>query len=121
MISIAVEAGHNDKGQTGWARVARCNIAGAGEADVVLGWLADPNGNTAWNGGEVQGFIGPGRYGEARLIVTPPLSGLQANAVPDPSDIPNNHFSYAVQWFLFAATALVIYGLALRPRWRGRP
>jgi hypothetical protein len=30
--------------------------------------------------------------------------------------IPNNHWSYAVQWFLFAAVALVIYSLALRKR-----
>ena len=28
------------------------------------------------------------------------------------------HLSYAVQWFLFAATALVIYVLALRKKWR---
>jgi surfeit locus 1 family protein len=41
---------------------------------------------------------------------------LQPNARPDPNDIPNNHLSYAVQWFLFALTALVIYGLALRKR-----
>jgi len=31
---------------------------------------------------------------------------------------PNNHLSYAIQWFFFAATALVIYVLALRKRWR---
>ena len=30
--------------------------------------------------------------------------------------IPNNHRCYAVQWFVFAAIALVIYGLALRKR-----
>jgi surfeit locus 1 family protein len=43
---------------------------------------------------------------------------LQANAAPDPRDVPNNHLSYAVQWFLFATTAIVIYGLALRKRLR---
>jgi surfeit locus 1 family protein len=32
--------------------------------------------------------------------------------------VPNNHLAYAVQWFLFAAVASVIYVLALR--WRGR-
>ena len=97
VLSIGAEAGHNAKGETGWARVARCEIDGAGQADIVLGWSADPRGSSQWGGGEVQGFIGPGRDGEARLIVTPPLEGLQANAAPDPSDIPNNHFSYAVQ------------------------
>ena len=32
--------------------------------------------------------------------------------------LPNNHRFYALQWFAFAAIALVIYGLALRKRWR---
>ena len=43
-------------------------------------------------------------------------AGLDANARPDPATIPNNHLSYAIQWFLFALTALVIYGIALRKR-----
>jgi surfeit locus 1 family protein len=30
--------------------------------------------------------------------------------------VPNNHLSYAVQWFLFAAIASVIYVLAVRRR-----
>ena len=51
-------------------------------------------------------------------MADPPLAGLAANARPDPRDIPNNHLSYAVQWFLFATTAMVIYLLALRARWR---
>jgi surfeit locus 1 family protein len=49
------------------------------------------------------------------VVADPPLGGLVANAQPDPRSLPNNHLSYAVQWFLFAITALVIYGLAL---WR---
>ncbi len=39
-------------------------------------------------------------------------------APPDPNDLPNNHLAYAGQWFFFALTALVIYWLALRRRWR---
>jgi len=31
-------------------------------------------------------------------------------------DIPNNHLAYAVQWFLFAGIAGVIYALALKRR-----
>jgi len=119
VISLGAEAGHNDKDQTGWASVARCNIAGAGQADVVLGWSEAPT-PAKWAGGTVQGFVGPGRNGEARLIAAPQIAGLAPNAVPDPNDIPNNHFSYAIQWFLFAGTALVIYALALRKRWLGK-
>jgi cytochrome oxidase assembly protein ShyY1 len=54
-----------------------------------------------------------------RLIADPPLAGLEANAVPDPASMPNNHFGYAIQWFLFALTALTIYVLALRKRLAG--
>jgi cytochrome oxidase assembly protein ShyY1 len=39
--------------------------------------------------------------------------------VPSPDSIPNNHLSYAIQWFLFAAAAALIYVLALRLRQRG--
>jgi surfeit locus 1 family protein len=65
------------------------------------------------------GFVAPGREKRARLIASPPISGLEASAAPDPRDIPNNHFSYAVQWFLFAGVALVIYALAVRKRLAG--
>lgn len=34
-----------------------------------------------------------------------------------PEAIPNNHRSYAIQWFLFAATLLAIYGVYVY-RWR---
>jgi len=66
----------------------------------------------------VAGVIGPGAGEEVRLIASPPLAGLEASAMPDPGELPNNHLSYAVQWFLFALTALVIYGIALRARLR---
>ncbi|WP_336978248.1 SURF1 family cytochrome oxidase biogenesis protein [Altererythrobacter fulvus] len=120
VISLDAAAGHNQAGETGWAQVARCAIPGAGEADVVLGWSASPQERVQWAGGEVQGIIGPGRDGEARLIASPPLAGLQANAAPDPADLPNNHMAYAGQWFFFAVTALVIYAIALRRRLRGK-
>jgi hypothetical protein len=90
------------------------NVRPLSKADwlVVLGWSRLPMAAGGWSGGEVRGVIAPG----PRLVASPPLAGLEANAMPDPADIPNNHFAYAVQWFVFAATALVIYGLALRKR-----
>jgi cytochrome oxidase assembly protein ShyY1 len=116
VTAIRVIAGHNAHDVTGMAHVADCQIAGGGKARVVLGWSRNP-APAQWRGGEVMGVIAPG----PRLIADPPLAGLAANARPDPSDIPNNHLSYAVQWFLFAATALVIYALALRKRLAGEP
>lgn len=111
-------AGQNARGEPGIAHVARCALAGGGSARVVLGWSRDPK-IPDWRGGVVSGIVAPG----PRLVADPPLAGLEANARPDPADIPNNHLSYAVQWFLFAVVALVIYGLAVRKRLadRGEP
>jgi surfeit locus 1 family protein len=109
-------AGRSAGGEAGMAHVAHCRLAGGGSADVVLGWSRAPNA-PAWRGGPAMGTIAPG----PRLIADPPLAGLAASARPDPADIPNNHWSYAVQWFLFAGTALVIYALALRKRLAGLP
>jgi surfeit locus 1 family protein len=104
-------AGSNAAGEPGLAHVVDCTLADGGKARVVLGWSQNP-ANPVWSGGVVQGIVAPG----PRLVADPPLAGLAANARPDPSALPNNHLSYAVQWFLFAVTALVIYALALRKR-----
>lgn len=104
-------AGENLKGEPGVAQTARCLLPDGGQALVVLGWSQEPNAGV-WSGGKVSGIIAPG----PRLVAVPPLAGLSANAIPDPADLPNNHLSYAVQWFLFALTAIVIYVLALRRR-----
>lgn len=104
-------AGRNADGQAGLAQVVNCRFPDGRQVLVALGWSLDPAG-TGWQGGEVSGIIAPG----PRLVANPPLAGLEVNATPDPRDIPNNHFAYAIQWFLFAATALVIYALAVRKR-----
>ena len=107
------KAGSNRSGEAGMAHYASCRTADGGTAVVVLGWLRDPSAPD-WRGGLASGIVAPG----PRLVADPPLAGLQPNARPDPSDIPNNHLAYAVQWFLFAATALVIYAVAVRKRLR---
>jgi cytochrome oxidase assembly protein ShyY1 len=53
-----------------------------------------------------------------RLVAATAAPGLQPSAPPSIEQIPNNHRSYAVQWFAFAGIALVIYALALRKRLR---
>lgn len=115
--NIEAVAGRSGTGRAGWAHVAHCRLPNDGEAAVAIGW-SDAPASPAWRGGEVDGIIGPAGRG-IRLIASPPQAGLEQLAAPDPADIPNNHLSYAVQWFFFAATALVIYVLALRKRWRG--
>lgn len=110
-------AGRNVDDETGWAHIADCAGPGGGRVEVVLGWSNDP-ASPHWGGGTVSGtFLQDGAYGP-RLVADPPLAGLAANARPDPRAVPNNHLLYAIQWFLFALAAAVIYGLALRRRRR---
>ncbi|GAA4774572.1 SURF1 family protein [Novosphingobium ginsenosidimutans] len=112
-------AGYDRKGTVGWAHAVTCVLPGGARAEVVLGWAKDL-AERQWRGGTVRGVIAPGAGKSIRLIADPPLAGLAASALPDPKSIPNNHWSYAIQWFLFAGVALVIYALALRKRLAAR-
>jgi len=115
---IAPQAGENDQGNAGWAHVAECTLPSGTSVRVVLGWSADPK-TVTWPGGPVTGtFVDRGKAGPL-IYTAPPQAGLQPIARPDPRDLPNNHLAYAVQWFAFAAVALVIYALAVRKRLRG--
>ncbi len=115
-------SGTNDRGESGIAHIAECKLTDRFTFDgpgydvlVSVGWSRNP-ANPAWQGGEVSGMIAPFKDGEVKIVADPPLAGLAPNARPDPGEIPNNHWSYAIQWFLFALVALVIYGIALRKR-----
>lgn len=115
VLGLTARAGTNVNDRPGWTHVARCSLEGGGVAVIVIGWSQRPDA-PQWAGGQVAGIIAPG----PRLIAISPVAGLEATALPDPRALPNNHLSYAVQWFLFAVTALVIYALALRRRWATR-
>lgn len=113
-------SGRSATGQAGWAHIASCRTGG-GEgpgAQVVAGWSASPE-TPAWDGGMVAGVIAPDSRHIIRLVAAEPVAGLARPQPPSPADIPNNHLAYAVQWFLFAAAALVIYWLALGGRRKG--
>ncbi|WP_121118508.1 SURF1 family protein [Croceibacterium ferulae] len=114
VLGMRETAGRSAKGQSGWAHVAKCRLAEGGEAEVALGWSAAPT-PPVWDGGRVTGTVAPAGEG-ARLVADPPQAGLEVLARPDPKALPNNHLSYAGQWFFFAITAAVIYAMALRRR-----
>lgn len=112
-------AGQNLKGEPGFLVIADCRTGAEGPGMAVeVGWSKDPNAGKAWQGGLVSGIIAPDSRSRMRLVAASPGPGLAASAPPSPDTIPNNHFSYAIQWFLFAGIAALIYGLALRQRWR---
>lgn len=111
VLSITAGNGIRADGTKGWAHRAMCRTAEGQEATIALGFSNSPQ-FPDWRGGIVRGVVAPG----PRLVADPPQAGLEPLAKPDPGDLPNNHLAYAMQWFLFAATALVIYALALRRR-----
>ena len=118
VLGIRGTAASNARGESGMAWIADCEIDGGGRGEVALGWARPPQEHT-WSGGKVSGAIGPGgKYGGILYAAQAP-AGLAPLAPPDPASVPNNHLSYAIQWFFFAGTAAVIYVLALRKRLRG--
>ncbi|MGD9810843.1 MAG: SURF1 family cytochrome oxidase biogenesis protein [Sphingobium sp.] len=126
------EAGRATDGSTGFRYIAHCLTGAEGPgALVATGIGGRPDLKPDWKGGDVSGWIaeepdhrsllahltGPKVVLRPMLIAqVPPVEGLKASAPPRTEDIPNNHRSYAVQWFCFAAIALIIYVLALRRR-----
>ena len=122
VISRRTTAGENRKGETGYLHIAQCGSGAEGPGMAVeTGWSKDPNAGAGWSGGEVRGIIAPDRLSRLRLVSATGLGGLEASAPPSPATLPNNHLSYAIQWFLFAGIAALIYVLALRQRWRREP
>ena len=112
-------AGQNRKGETGFLVIADCRVGAEGPGMAVeLGWSKNPNAGRGYKGGLVSGVIAPDSLTQMRLVASEPGPGLMASALPSPQSIPNNHLSYAIQWFLFAGAAALIYVLALKRRER---
>ncbi|QDX28316.1 SURF1 family protein [Sphingomonas suaedae] len=127
------QAGRKADGKSGWRHLAECRIGAEGMGvKVDMGVSDQPGVTPQWKGGQVSGVIthapdstpllaslfGKRPPRNLMLVADTPAPGLSASAPPDPSSVPNNHLAYAVQWFLFAGIALVIYLLALRRRER---
>lgn len=112
-------------GKAGYRLIATC----AGGSQVQLGTTRDFKAEVEWRGGAVSGYIShapdrrpliAGLFDRSpvplMLVADTPPVGLSRNAPPDLSAVPNNHLAYAVQWFLFAGVATIVYLLALRIR-----
>jgi len=117
VLKIEAVSGSNRAGDAGFAHVASCQTGGAEgpSTKVAIGWSERPQ-SPSWSGGMVRGIIAPDGVQLIKLVSTDPADGLQQLALPSPAQIPNNHFLYAIQWFIFAAAASIIYILAVRKR-----
>jgi cytochrome oxidase assembly protein ShyY1 len=117
VIATRATAGSNRAGEPGYSQIVDCRTGAEGPGmSVEVGWSRNPNAAVNWRGGLVSGIIAPDRKTRLRLVAATAPAGLAPSAPPSIDQIPNNHRLYAVQWFLFALIALVIYVLALRKR-----
>ncbi len=129
-----VEAGKAADGTTGFRSIAHCSTGAEGPGALVeLGVAARPDIRPVWTGGVVRGriveepdhrsllahLVGPKLVLRPMLIAdASPDSQLKTSARPSVQSIPDNHFGYALQWFSFAALAVLIYIFALVRRQR---
>ena len=115
-------AGQNRSGEPGYVHIIDCATGAEGPGmSVQVGWSKDPKARIGWSGGPVSGIIAPDSKMRMRLVAGTAPPGLEPSAEPSLASVPNNHLSYAVQWFAFAAIALVIYGLAVAKRLKEQP
>ncbi len=115
-------AGQNRSGESGFVFLVDCATGAEGPGmRVQLGWSKNPRAKFHWLGGPVAGVIAPDGQTRMRLVADRSPTGLEPSARPSLSAITNNHRMYAIQWFAFAAIALVIYVLAVRAKLRAAP
>jgi cytochrome oxidase assembly protein ShyY1 len=133
VVKWRTEGGRAADGTTGNRHIAACRTGAEGPGALIdLGVAQDPAVKPKWAGGIASGMIttepdhgsaiarlfGGGTVLAPMLVADRPAAGLRASARPSPDTVPNNHRSYAVQWFLFALIAAVIYLLAVAKRQR---
>lgn len=134
VVGWQVEGGRSADGSVGYRLIAQCATGAEGPGALVnIGVAGRADMKSNWKGGRIEGWLSEepdhrsvltralGKTVPLRpmLIARTPAPGLKAPAPPRADDIPNNHLAYAIQWFLFAGMAVVIYLLALRRRGKG--
>lgn len=131
VVGWKASAGRDRQGVAGYRHIATCRTGAEGPGIAVDVGVSQSPAAPAWRGGQVTGritWVPVATPLIAQLVATPPApspmivsvvaaAGLAPSEQPDPAGIPNNHLSYAVQWFIFAGLAILVYGIAL---WRRR-
>lgn len=120
-----VKAGRSTGGQSGYSVFLDCAAADT-PIRLNIGW--GPRSDS-WKDARLPGpeagaipvegvLVEAGGSGPQWTLVTRDAPApLKQSAPPTTETLPNNHLSYAIQWFSFAAILATIYLLYLR-RWR---
>jgi surfeit locus 1 family protein len=127
VIDWRTSGGRAGDGKIGFRHIAECRTGAEGPGMLVdMGVGSDPAAKPKWGGGVVGGVIGlepdtasvfehllgdPAPL-RALLVSDQAAPGLKPSSPPSTEDVPNNHFGYAIQWFLFAGVAALIFGIA---------
>lgn len=136
VIGWQTKGGQLPKGAgPGWRQIATCATGAEGPGLIVdIGMTTKPTTTPTWTGGDVRGtamwepdsssalarWLGKPVLLRLMIVSDTGIAGLQPSPRPDPVEVPNNHLAYAVQWFLFAGVAVIIYPLALLRRRVGK-
>lgn len=132
VLPYDVKGGSSAGGNSGYIILVSCR-PNRKPPDIVAvaGWTMRPDAvsvpimvDTVFKGLVIEHPYGdaPGRP-QFMLIPDTAVPPLQLSQRPDPGGLPDNHLSYAGQWFGLAAALVAIYGVWLRRRMvaAGRP
>jgi surfeit locus 1 family protein len=121
-----LKGGQSAAGASGFLVLVDCGDPALRHGDgpgvvVVAGWNERPDTTTPVAvATRFDGLIIDRPYGDDKrrpqymLIPRTAVPPLAPSLMPDPADLSDNHLSYAIQWFSFAAILIVIYGIWLR-------
>jgi surfeit locus 1 family protein len=120
-VEPRIRAGRNAADEPGQVYLVPCRPGAAGAAGRLIvnaGWSARPDAvrRLSLNGIVAGRLSVVGTDGPILLTAASAAAPLAPSAPASIENIPNNHRFYAVQWFFFAAAAMVIYLLAWRRR-----
>ena len=119
-----LKGGVNAVGDPGFLVLVDCRDPVAPDVVAVAGWTQRTHTLTTLDVvTRFDGLLIEHPYDDApgkprwMLIPTTAVAPLAVSKRPEPGDLPDNHLSYALQWFAFAATLAVVYGVYVA-RWR---
>lgn len=124
-----LKGGTSANGEGGYLVLVSCGARPRPEIVVVAGWTLRPDAvkslivDRSFTGTVIERPYGD-TIGRPHFMLIPQDSvpPLMPSRIPTVGDMSDNHLSYALQWFAFAATLVIIYFIYLR-RWRveGKP